>query len=133
MESQKMRVSEKVAMITGGGSGIGKGIAEKFVAEGAKVMIADVNRESLDKRKSELENACETITVNATVEKDIEKAVLKTVERFGKLDIGVNNIGGGGALAMIKDLAEEHWNNTMDTTLKSVFLSMKHEARQMIS
>jgi 3-oxoacyl-[acyl-carrier protein] reductase len=131
MNSGKRKLEGKVAMITGGASGIGLGIAEKFVKEGASVMVADIHQDSMGAVKKRLGDACETVLASVTIEADLENAVRKTVERFGRLDIGVNNAGVGG-FAFIKDQTLEEWNTILDTCLTGTFLSMKYESRQMI-
>ena len=129
---EKLKLEGKVALVTGGASGIGLGIAEKFIQQGASVMVADMNQEAMDQVKNNLGDACEAVVTNVSLEEDVEKAVQKTVQRFGRLDIGVNNAGVGG-FAFIKDQTLEEWNIVVDTCLKGTFLSMKHESRQMIS
>jgi len=85
------RLEGKVAIVTGGGGGFGKGIAERYVKEGAKVLIVDMNEELGQKTASEIK--CEFAKGNVTERKSWED-ILKTVaEKFGKLDIVVNNAG----------------------------------------
>jgi NAD(P)-dependent dehydrogenase (short-subunit alcohol dehydrogenase family) len=129
---EKPKLEGKVAMVTGGASGIGLGIAEKFIQQGASVMVADIHQETMDLVKNRLGDACETVLTDVTVERDLENAVQRTIDRFGRLNIGVNNAGVGG-FAFIKDQTLEQWNIILDTCLKGTFLSMKYEARQMIS
>jgi 3-oxoacyl-[acyl-carrier protein] reductase len=131
MSDRNKRFEGKVAFITGGASGIGRGIAEKFLEEGAKVMLADINKDLLEEVKAKLGDACETAVANVTVEADLEKATLKTVECFGRLDFGVNSAG-LGTYAYITEQIEEQWDLVIDTCLKGVFMSMKHEMRQML-
>jgi 3-oxoacyl-[acyl-carrier protein] reductase len=126
------RLKNKVVLITGGASGIGKSIAGKFVREGARVVIADVSAEGLSAIKEELKEACFTIETDVTSEADVERAVAAAVGNFGRLDIAVNSAGTGG-LGFIIDYAEEQWDREMDVCLKGTFLCLKHEGRQMIS
>jgi len=119
-----------VALITGGASGIGRAIAARFVREGAKVGLVDRNVELLAEVQGELGSACVTEVADVTIEAEIARAVARTVETFGRLDIAVNSAGvGDGNLIMLME--EEQWDRVHSTCLKGVFLSMKHECRQM--
>ncbi|WP_039233607.1 SDR family NAD(P)-dependent oxidoreductase [Bacillus thermotolerans] len=82
------RLSNKVAVITGGAGGIGKVTAERFLKEGAKVVLIDLFQESLDKAKAELDQYGEVIVVQADVSKesDVQNYVNKAVEHFGRID-----------------------------------------------
>ena len=85
------RLDGKVAIITGGGGGFGKGISEKFVKEGAKVVIVDMNEEVGQKTASEIK--AEFVKGNITSRQSWEEVVKTTDEKFGKIDIVVNNAG----------------------------------------
>ena len=85
------RLEGKVAIVTGGGGGFGKGIAEKFIAEGAKVIIADFAEEVGQKTASELK--CEFAKCNVTSREDWQNVLKLADEKFGKLDIVINNAG----------------------------------------
>lgn len=85
------RLEGKVAIVTGGGGGFGKGIAEKFVAEGAKVVIVDMNEEIGQKTAGEIK--AEFVKGNVTSRESWEGIVKTTDEKFGKIDIVVNNAG----------------------------------------
>jgi NAD(P)-dependent dehydrogenase (short-subunit alcohol dehydrogenase family) len=116
----------KVALITGGCSGIGLGTVELFVAEGAKVVVADVQDEKgamLEQRFPD--RACYS-HCDVTEEADIAKAVALAKEAFGGLDILFNNAGSGGAGSGIPDMTVEAWDGTMNLLLRSVMLGMKH-------
>jgi NAD(P)-dependent dehydrogenase (short-subunit alcohol dehydrogenase family) len=127
------RLQGKVAVVTGGASGIGRAIAERFVAEGARVVLFDVNKELLDEVGDGLgAEVCATVTGDVTAEPDIAQLVATAVDRFGRLDIGVNSAGVGG-FSPIVDHPEEEWDRIVGICLKGVFLSIKHEAKQMVS
>ena len=85
------RLDGKVAIVTGGGGGFGKGIASKFVEEGAKVIIADMAEDVGQKTAGEL--SCEFIKANVTQRSDWEAIVKLADEKFGKLDVVINNAG----------------------------------------
>jgi len=130
MGSEKLK--KKVALITGGASGIGLGIAEKFVKEGANVVLADLDEGNMKASKARIGDACAGITTNVTMEEDMKKAVDFAVDTFGSLDIGVN-AAGAGTFANITDLSYEEFSGIVDLCLKGVFLAMKYEAKQMIA
>jgi len=126
------RLENKTALITGGASGIGKRIAERFVEEGARVVVADVSEESIDSLPLKNEETCLAIQADVTSEEDIKKAVAYTVEQFGSLDIGVTSAGTGG-LGLLVDYEEVQFDHEINVCLKGTFLAMKHMAAQMIS
>jgi len=132
MNGSGKRLEGRVALITGGASGIGRAIAERYMKEGGKVVLADVNAELLKEVQAQMGSSCATVVADVTVEVDMEQAVAAAVEHFGRLDIGVNSAG-TGTLAKITNQTEEQWDTVVDICLKGTFLSIKHEARQMIA
>ena len=124
------RLKDKVALVTGGASGIGREIARRCVAEGARVVLGDRNAPLLSEAAKELGNACATVAMDVTREQDAERAVALATTRFGRLDIGVN-CAGLGVSVPLTDQTEQQWDTVLDVCLKGVFLSMKHEARTM--
>jgi NAD(P)-dependent dehydrogenase (short-subunit alcohol dehydrogenase family) len=127
------RLQDKVAVVTGGASGIGRAIAERYVAEGARVVLFDVNKELLDEVGGALgEDVCATVAGDVTAEPDIAGLIATAIDRFGRLDIGVNSAGVGG-FSPIVDHPVEEWDRIVDICLKGVFLSIKHEAKQMVT
>ncbi len=124
------KLDGKAALITGGASGIGLAIAETFVSEGAKVVLADLNTELMEAAEKKFGDACATIQTNVTKEADVVKAVALAVERFGKLDVAVNSAG-LGSYTIITEMEEQQWDSIVDVCLKGVFFSMKHEGIQM--
>ena len=84
-----MRLKDRIAIVTGGGSGFGEGIARKFIAEGAKVLVADRDEAAAQRVASAL--GCEAIRADVTVAADVKAMVEAAVARFGGLDILVNN------------------------------------------
>jgi len=125
-----MRLQDKVALITGGASGIGFGIAKRFVDEGAKVMLADVNAVGGIEHAAELGERAAFVEADVTNESAAAEMVTATVAQFSRLDIAVN-AAGVGALAPIVDHTIEQWDGILNVNLRGVFLSTKHEARQM--
>ena len=125
-----MRLEDKVAVITGGASGIGRETARRYVAEGAKVVLGDLNEALLGQTAAELGDAATTCAGDVTVEADIERLVATAVDTFGRIDIGVN-CAGLGTIGPVTDLTVEQWDLVLDVCLKGVFLATKHEARAM--
>jgi len=122
------RLEGKVAIITGGGTGIGKATALRFAKEGAKVIVTDINQESASKTAAEIQGAggeAQAIAHDVTREEQWEQVVAETVKHYGKVDILFNNAG----IYIIKPLAEitlEEWNRLMAINVTGVFLGMKH-------
>ena len=127
-----MKLQDKTALVTGGASGIGLAIARRFVEEGASVMLADVNGEGAERCAAKLGAQAAWVQADLSAEPGAEGMVGEIVRRFGKLDIAVN-AAGIGMLAAIVDQTVEQWDATLDLDLRGVFLSTKHEARQMIA
>ena len=127
-----MKLEKKVALVTGGASGIGLAIARRFVAEGAKVMLADINVEAGQTCAEELGGQSAFVEADLSGEAGAEVMVKATVDVFDRLDIAVN-AAGIGTLAPIVDQTIEQWDGILDLNLRGVFLSTKHEARQMVA
>jgi 3-oxoacyl-[acyl-carrier protein] reductase len=124
------RLDGRVAVITGGGSGIGLECARRFVREGARVVLADRNAEPLDAAAAELGEAAVAEVVDVTVEDDVERMVRRALSEFGGLDAAVN-AAGFGTFGFVADHPVDEWRAVIDTDLTGVMLSVKHEARVM--
>ncbi|MFT7598613.1 MAG: NAD(P)-dependent dehydrogenase (short-subunit alcohol dehydrogenase family) [Acidimicrobiales bacterium] len=122
------RLDGKVAVITGGASGIGEATVRRFVAEGAKVLIADMQEERGQQVAAELGDAAAFQATNVSKETDIQDAIADAVDRWGRLDVMFNNAGFGGALGPISSIDESEYDMTMDVLLKGVFFGIKHAA-----
>ncbi|MFN0088646.1 MAG: SDR family NAD(P)-dependent oxidoreductase [Acidimicrobiales bacterium] len=116
----------KTAMITGGASGIGAGTVRRFVEEGARVLIADIQREVGAELARSLGDAGAFAYCNVAKEADVAGAVAETVDRFGRLDVLYNNAGFIGVSGPFETTSVEDYDKTMDVLLKSVFLGIKH-------
>ena len=116
----------KVAVITGGCSGIGLGTVELFIAEGAKVVVGDVQDEKGKVLEARFPDHLAYVHCDVTQEADIAKTINTATERFGGLDILFNNAGAGGAVNDLEVMTTEAWDGTMNLLLRSVMLGMKH-------
>ena len=126
------RLKGKVAVITGGASGIGRRAAEIFSSEGAKVVVGDRNVALLETVQQGIGvETCATTAIDVTNEPDVERLVHLACERFGKVDVAVN-CAGIGTLAPVYDHPIEDWRAVLDVCLTGVFLAIKHEARAML-
>jgi len=122
------KLKNKVAVITGGNSGIGFGIAEAFKNEGAVGVITGRNQATLDCSVTELGEDFVGVTGDVTVNKDLENIFRKTIERFGKIDVLVVNAGGivdGMPMAAINEVTEENYDSYMDLNLKSTYFTVQ--------
>jgi 3-oxoacyl-[acyl-carrier protein] reductase len=122
----------RVAVITGGASGIGRRTAERFAEEGAQLVIGDQDGGGLDEVSAAIgPDRCVTATVDVTQEPDLERLVRVAVDSFGGVDIAVNSAG-IGTLSPIVNHPVDSWRAVLDVCLTGVFLAVKHEARAMV-
>jgi len=127
-----MRLEGKVALITGGGTGIGAEIAKRFTAEGAKVCIAGLEQEMLDKVAASLPaGTVATYEGDVSRPEDVENMVTRTVKFGGRLDVLVNNAGFGVAEGVI-DTSLEDWYKVININLTGPFMLMKASIPLMI-
>lgn len=125
------RLDGKVAAVTGGGSGIGAGTVRRFVEEGARVLIADLDADRGQALSEELGEAAAFLRVDVSKEADVAAMIAEATDLWGRLDCLFNNAGFGGALGPIASTSVEDYDLTMDVLLKGVFLGMKHAAPVM--
>jgi NAD(P)-dependent dehydrogenase (short-subunit alcohol dehydrogenase family) len=126
-----LRLEGKVAAITGASSGFGAASARRFVQEGCKVVIGDIQKQAGTALAKELGDAAVYIDCNVTQEDDVAAMVDLAVSHFGKLDIMFNNAGIVGAVGPIDTTPADEWKATLDILLNGVFYGMKHAARVM--
>ena len=127
------RLDGKVAVITGGASGIGAGTVRRFVEEGARVVIADLQIEAGAALADELGAVTRFVKTDVTIEDDIEAAVAIAVTEYGRLDCMFNNAGIVGAIGSITETPVAAWDLSMSILLRGVFLGMKHAGRVMVA
>jgi len=125
------RLAKKVALITGGASGIGEGTVRLFVAEGASVMIADIQDERGQRLAAELGDRAAYVHTDVSREADVQAAVAETERRFGRLDCIFNNAGYGGVGGRIEAIPIDGFDATIGVLLRGVLLGMKHAAPVM--
>ena len=127
-------LENKVAIITGAGSGIGKSTALLFAKEGAKVVVTDINEEHGNSVVKEIEaNGGDAIFIKADTSKaeDSEMTVKKTIEKFGQLDIAVNNAGISGPTEPIGEYSIKAWDKVISINLSGVFYGMRYQIPEM--
>jgi NAD(P)-dependent dehydrogenase (short-subunit alcohol dehydrogenase family) len=124
------RFEDKVAFITGAGSGIGRATAIAFAREGAGVVVADVAEQDGKETVRQIEAAGGTalaVSCDVSRSEDVQQALQKTIETFGQLDIAFNNAGIEQPVAALADIGEEEWEQLIDIDLRGVFLGMKYQ------
>jgi len=121
-----MRLQNKVAIVTGGGSGFGEGIVKRFAAEGAKVVVADINEDAAKRVAGEVGAAAIAVRADVSVSADVKAMVQAAVDAFGRLDIVVNNAGYTHRNQPMLDVDEETFDRVYDVNVKSIYLSAIH-------
>ncbi len=125
------RLADKVAVVTGGASGIGEATVRKFVAEGAKVVIGDLNKERGQALAEELGDAAIFVAIDVTKASDWEEVKKQALEAFGTVDVLVNNAGISVAQSLLT-MTEEQYRKILEINQVSVFLGMQKIAPIMI-
>lgn len=126
---------EKVVIVTGGGSGIGRATAIAFAQEGASVVVSDIvekdGMETVEKIKK-LNGEGYFIKCDVSSEEEVRRLVDRTLEKYGRLDCAYNNAGIEGAPCTTTECLTENWDRTIDINLKGVWLCMKYEIPAML-
>ena len=126
-----MRLKNKIAIVTGGGSGFGAGIVKKFIQEGAKVVVADLNLENA--KKVAMDTGGFAIEVDVSNSLSFKNLVDKTLEKFGKIEIMVNNAGITHLPNSMENISEAEFDKIFAVNSKSVFFSAKYLVPKMTS
>ncbi len=130
-----MSLQGKVAIVTGGSRGIGKGIAQRFAQEGARVAITARGAEALERVARGIEGAGGTalaIPGDAGLKADVEATFERVLSAWGSVDVLVNNAAWASPIAHILEMDEEHWDTVIRTNLKSVYLHSHRAANLMV-
>ena len=117
-----MRLQDKVALVTGGASGFGKGIAETFAREGAHVAVADINEAGAKAVAAAISNRALGLCCDVARSADVDAAVAATLATFGRVDILVNNAGMTHVRRPMLEVGEEEFDRMMAVNVKSIFL-----------
>lgn len=130
------RFEEKVVIITGGGSGLGRASALQLAKEGAKLVLVDLNSKGLEESKDEILKAVsntevELVEANVAEEADVTKYVQATLDKFGKIDGFFNNAGIEGKQNLTEDFGIEEFNRVVSINLNGVFYGMKEVLKVM--
>jgi NAD(P)-dependent dehydrogenase (short-subunit alcohol dehydrogenase family) len=126
-------LADRVAVVTGGASGIGRATVLKFLDAGAKVVVGDLNADNGQKLADEVGDSARMrfICTDVAEEAEVEALISAAVETFGGLDVVFNNAGVGGAFGPLTEIAVTDWDRTFAVLVRSVFLGTKHAARVM--
>ena len=121
-----MRLKDKTAIVTGAGSGFGKGIAMRFAKEGARVGVIDINAEAAREVASQIGNSAFAMEADVSIDRDVSRMVQEALDRWGQLDILVNNAGTTHRNQPMTEVTEEEYERIFAVNVKSVYLSAKH-------
>jgi NAD(P)-dependent dehydrogenase (short-subunit alcohol dehydrogenase family) len=130
-----LQLKNKVAVVTGGGSGIGKAIALAFAKEGASVVVASRNEANLENVIKEIKtmgSRASAMRLDVSCHNQIREMVLRTVDEYGKIDILVNNTGIAGPTTEVADLKIEDWSETLAINLTGAMLCSREAIKFMI-
>ena len=121
-----MRLKDKVAIVTGGGLGFGEGIARRFAAEGAKVLVADIDGARAERVAGEIGRAAQAAVADVAKGPDFARLVRETLDAFGRLDIVVNNAGISHNNQPMTEVGEETYDRVFAVNVKSIYWSAQH-------
>jgi Dehydrogenases with different specificities (related to short-chain alcohol dehydrogenases) len=121
-----MRLANKVAIVTGGGSGFGEGIAKRFADEGASVVVADINEEAAKRVADEIGEKARAVRADVSLNGDVQSMVAAAVGTFGRLDILVNNAGYTHRNGPMTEVDEATFDRIYAVNVKSIYLGAMH-------
>ena len=127
------RMDGKVAVVTGGASGIGAGTVQRFVDEGARCVVADIQEDAGKKFAATFGDKALFVKCDVAKEDEVESLVATTTKHFGRIDCMFNNAGILGAVGPVAEIPGAEWQRSIDVLLSSVFYGIKHAARAMIA
>lgn len=126
------RLKNKIAIITGATGGIGQATAELFVAEGAKVLLVDINASKLQNLAQSLGDSASFVTGDVSKEADTQQYIQTAIDTYGQIDALFLNAGIAGTPTALWDISEEDFDRMMDINVKGVWLGMKHALPSMM-
>lgn len=129
------RLADRIAIVTGGGSGIGECIAKEYAKAGANVVVASRNQENLNRVASEIEalgRASLAVATDVCIPEQVDNMVKQTMDKFGRIDILVNNAGAAITFKKVEELSPEEWNATVALNLTAPFLCSAAAGKVMI-
>ncbi len=129
-----MRLEQRIAVITGAGSGIGREMALLFAREGASILAADLNGTAAEATAGMVKEAggtCAALAVDASKPADVERMIAQAIETYGRVDILCNNAGIGSTTDVV-DCEPDEWDRVMTVNVKSVYLGCKYAVPHMI-
>ena len=121
-----MRLKDKTAIVTGAGSGFGKGIAMRFAKEGARVGVIDINVEAAREVDIQIGNSAFAMEADVSIDGDVSRMVQEALDRWGQLDILVNNAGTTHRNQPMTEVTEEEYERIFAVNVKSVYLGARH-------
>ena len=125
-----VKLKKKVVLITGGSRGIGKAVAELFMKEGAQIVITSKNQKQLQQTAKEMGNSF-FVVGDVRNENDVKNVITKTIKKFGRIDILVNNVGVLPKMKPLDKITEKEWNEIIDVNLNGHFRFTKYVIPQM--
>jgi NAD(P)-dependent dehydrogenase (short-subunit alcohol dehydrogenase family) len=130
-----MRLKDRIAIVTGGGKGIGKAISLAFASEGASVLVAATTLSKLEETADKIRSMggrAKAVQVDVSDERQVQNLVEETIKEYGQIDILVNNSGIGGTTSRVADLNLDDWNRVIAIDLTGSMLCAKHVLKHMI-
>src|SRR5215472_2443782 len=125
-DTRGMRLKDKITVVTGGASGFGEGIVRRFVAEGAKVVIADLNGDAANTLVHQLGEQASALTADVSDGKSVAALAAHVLKGFGRIDVLVNNAGIGQPPAPLESMSDEAFEKILAMNVRSMFLMSKH-------
>ena len=128
-----MAMNGKVALVTGGGSGLGEACVHALAARGATVVVADISKDAAERVAGDVGNGAAAVTADVSDEGDVRSMVERIVGDHGRLDMAVNNAGIGGDQVPTGEYPVESWRKVLSVNLDGVFYCMRHELPAMVA
>jgi NAD(P)-dependent dehydrogenase (short-subunit alcohol dehydrogenase family) len=128
-----MAMNGKVALVTGGGSGLGEACVHALAARGATVVVTDISKDAAERVAGDVGNGAAAVTADVGDEADVRSMVERIVGDHGRLDVAVNNAGIGGDQVPTGEYPAESWRKVLSVNLDGVFYCMRHELPAMVA